>query len=297
MASLARQSIRFVDHGPRRFPVVGDFAEDTAVHGADGRYTATLSDDWEIWGPAGGYVGTVALRAAGAESRFRRPANCTIHFLGVAAFDEVQLDVEVVRATRRAESIRVLMRQGDRPILQLICWAVADDLPGLDHAHGGHDLDPWTAYPTVEEHLARLGQEPNRPFRFWENLEERPVVWFDDWENRPPSDPVWQSWIRFTPTSTFDDPWVDAGRLLLLADLGPWPAAARLHRSDEWIAPTLDVSCQFDHLDPGAEWLLVDHHAPIGRDGLIGANCKIWSPTGDLLATSVSQLLCTPARR
>ena len=53
---------------------MGDFALDTAVSGEDGRYTATLSHDWEIWGPNGGYVAAIALRAAGAHSRFDRPA-------------------------------------------------------------------------------------------------------------------------------------------------------------------------------------------------------------------------------
>ena len=36
---------------------------DTAVDGTDGSYRAVLSKDWEIWGPMGGYVAAVALRA------------------------------------------------------------------------------------------------------------------------------------------------------------------------------------------------------------------------------------------
>src|SRR4029077_20273976 len=54
---------------------MGDLAVDTAVEGHDGRYTARLSRDWEIWGPNGGYVAALALRAAGAPSRLAAPAS------------------------------------------------------------------------------------------------------------------------------------------------------------------------------------------------------------------------------
>ena len=36
-------------------------------------YTAMVHGDWEIWGPCGGYVAAIALRAAGAESPLVRP--------------------------------------------------------------------------------------------------------------------------------------------------------------------------------------------------------------------------------
>ena len=50
---------------------MGDLAIDTAVRALpnDGHYEATLSADWEIWGPMGGYVAACALRAAGASTR------------------------------------------------------------------------------------------------------------------------------------------------------------------------------------------------------------------------------------
>ena len=49
--------------------------------------------DWEIWGPCGGYVAALALRAAGAESPFARPASFFCHYLSVAAFAPVDLVV------------------------------------------------------------------------------------------------------------------------------------------------------------------------------------------------------------
>ena len=48
---------------------MGDVEIDTAPEPVgDGRYRAGCMGDWEIWGPCGGYVAAIALRAAGAES-------------------------------------------------------------------------------------------------------------------------------------------------------------------------------------------------------------------------------------
>ena len=78
---------------------MGDLDHDTAVEdlGA-GRYRASLQADWEIWGPCGGYVAAVALRAAGAESRQSRPASFFCHYLSVAAFGPVEVEVVPLRA-------------------------------------------------------------------------------------------------------------------------------------------------------------------------------------------------------
>jgi hypothetical protein len=58
---------------------VGDLAVDTAIEGSGRRYRAQLSRDWEIWGPNGGYLAVIALRAAGAHTSLRRPATFSCH--------------------------------------------------------------------------------------------------------------------------------------------------------------------------------------------------------------------------
>lgn len=79
---------------------MGDLAqqtEATPVGDADGpgprRFSALVHDDWEIWGPEGGYVAAIALRAAGAASPFARPASFFCHYLSVANFAPVDLAV------------------------------------------------------------------------------------------------------------------------------------------------------------------------------------------------------------
>ena len=112
---------------------MGDFAIDTAVEGENGHYTARLSRDWEIWGPNGGYVAAIALRAAGAATTLRRPASFACHFLSVAQFDTVELTVTTLRAAKRAASLRVAMTQRGMPIVEAMVWAVDDSLSGLEH--------------------------------------------------------------------------------------------------------------------------------------------------------------------
>jgi acyl-CoA thioesterase len=52
--------------------MASDLEQATHVDGRSGRYQARLSEDWEIWGPNGGYLAAIALRAAGEVSEIKR---------------------------------------------------------------------------------------------------------------------------------------------------------------------------------------------------------------------------------
>ncbi|MEU6040874.1 hypothetical protein ABZ801_36330 [Actinomadura sp. NPDC047616] len=43
---------------------MGDLAADAAVTGENGHYTAELSPEWAAWGPNGGYLTAILVRAA-----------------------------------------------------------------------------------------------------------------------------------------------------------------------------------------------------------------------------------------
>ncbi len=222
---------------------MGDLAVDTAIEGSDGRYRAHLSRDWEIWGPNGGYLAVIALRAAGAQTSLRRPATFSCHYLGVADFDAVDLDVRTIRASRRAASVAVSMTQGEKPILEAQAWIVGD-VEGLEHdAAPIPAVTPPDDLPNVDELMT--GQERGPYHAFWSNFEERPLAWLPraEWDAREPSDPNFRSWYRYVPRDTFDDPFVDAGRALVLLDTLGWPAAVRAYTSDlPFYAPSLDLT-------------------------------------------------------
>jgi acyl-CoA thioesterase II len=271
---------------------MGDLAVDTTVTGADGRYRAVLSRDWEIWGPNGGYVAAIALRAAGAASPFPRPASFACHYLSVADFDTVDMHVTGLRQAKRAASLRVSMTQKARPILEAIVWVTEEGrglehdvtrMPEVPHAH---------ALRSIEELVGPENYNPT--YRFWRNLETRPLAWVP-WEQRTPQPPVWREWYRFRPRATFDDPFADAARHVVLVDTMLWPAACLPYVPDSgYVAPSIDLTLQFHRLAPQSAWLLSDATAPIAGDGLIGAQSRVWSEDGQLLASGGGTLLCRP---
>jgi acyl-CoA thioesterase II len=271
---------------------MGDFAAETAVEARDGRWRATLSRDWEIWGPNGGYVAAIALRAAGAATALRRPASFAGHFLSVAEFDAVDLEVTTLRAAKRAASLRVSMSQKGRPIFEAIVWVVGEG-EGLQHDDA---VMPAVPAPSELRSIEELvpPEDLQQRYKFWENFEARPID-FVPWAARVPGRPAWCEWYRFRPSCSLDDPFVDAARSLLLIDTMGWPAACRAHPRDSgFVAPSLDVAVQFHRLAPDSEWLLVDAVAPVAAEGLIAGQGRVWSADGRLLASGGGQLLCRP---
>jgi acyl-CoA thioesterase len=271
---------------------MGDFELDTRLEGERGRYRAVLSRDWEIWGPNGGYVAAIALRAAGREARIARPASFAAHFVGVASFEAVDVEVLPVHQGRRSESFRVGVRQAGRSIVEAVVRTAAQG-PGLEH-----DVARAPELPAPEglrnrDELYKAEWGP--PFPFWKNLETRPIApeRFD--EEPRPREPVWREWYRFRPRATFEDPFLDAGRALLLLDTLSWPAASQPHPNAPFRAPNLDVTAWFHRSDPKSEWLLADHECAVAEGGLMGTTGRVWSRDGRLLASGGAQLFCVPA--
>jgi acyl-CoA thioesterase-2 len=265
-------------------------AEDTAVRSlGDGRYEATLSADWEIWGPMGGYVAACALRAAGADSPQPRPAAFSCQYLGVARFEPVDIRVETRKAGRTATAQRVELRQDGRPILDAMVWS-AGDVEGLEHDETTPpDIPDPDELPGLREQLP----DDKPPFPFWENLDRKSVTFEGQWPPDGPRPARWQEWLKFLPTARFDDPWVDAARSVILVDLPSWPSAARPHawREPPFTAPTLDLNVAFHRPTADHDWLLCDGAAPLSTEGLFGWTARVWSAGGRLHASGGGQCL------
>jgi acyl-CoA thioesterase-2 len=272
---------------------VGDLAKDTAVTRIDdGRYTATLSSEWEIWGPMGGYIASVALRAAGAESPFARPASFFCQYLGVAAFGEVDVTVTTLRSARTALAQRVEVTQGDKRMLEATVWSVGD-VEGLEHDLAeAPDVAAPGDLPSILDLLTDEERAQGPGFPFWNNVETKPLA-FSREPRTEAGEPVFRDWERFTPTATFDDPWIDACRSVILIDVQSWPAASRAHAwGHGFYAPSLDLYVAFVDPQPASEWLLVDGHGPVAKDGLMTWTGRLWSEGGRLVASGGGQLLC-----
>jgi acyl-CoA thioesterase II len=281
---------------------VGDLAVDTALAPAEteaeGRYRGKLSREWEIWGPNGGYVASFALQAAGRATGRARPASIVAHMLGVATFDAVDLDVTILRTSRFATSARVSLTQGGRPILEALVWGVDPGGVTLDHdVAPAPDVPPPDAVPSREDRLATIPPDEQPPaFPFFDNLDQHPLAWSDDWPPSGPLEPRAQWWSRFRPTATFADPWVDASRLLILVDTMGWPAASLAHahvQPPQALAVTVDLSVRF-HRPAENEWLLVEAASPVGAGGVVAATGHVWDRSGALVASGGQSMLCRP---
>ncbi len=260
--------------------------EATRLQGEAGNYSVRLAEGWEIWGPSGGYLAAIALRAAGQMAEIPRPASFYCHFLSSPAFEEVELAVEVLRSGRRSESLSVAMSQRGKPVLQALV-RTARAAPGYLHQT---TEAPGVQPPEASSPLART--KDGKPiFSFWENLScRRPA---SDSSETPPQ-PVVREWVRFEPTPHFDDPFVDASRPLVLLDTFGWPAAWQRYRGADYVAPNLDTYVAFHQSAVESDWLLVDHQCPIATEGLLGVSGHIWDVRGQLLASGSAQLCCIP---
>ncbi len=270
---------------------MGDLGVDTTVEQIDeGHYRGTPSPDWEIWGPMGGYIASFALRAAGAATSHRYPAAFSCHYLGVARHEPVDIRVEARRDGRSASSHSVRITQDDMPILDALVWSVSDN-DGLEHDHATPpDVPGPDTLPSIEE---LLPDDAESPYAFWRNLDAKPLHFEAEWPPSGPRPPAWQEWLRFVPTSTFDDPWVDATRCVILVDLPSWPSANRQHAWKEppFIAPTLDLNVAFHRPTHDEPWLLCDGVAPVSTRGLFGWTARVWSPGGALHASGGGQCI------
>jgi acyl-CoA thioesterase-2 len=267
-----------------------DLEHATRLDGESGKYVALLSKDWEIWGPNGGYLATIALRAAGMVAQIRQPASFYCHFLSSPTFDTVQLDVTVLKQGRRAESFAVEMTQDGKPILHALIKTAAD-APGYSHQHPRAPVVPPPE--NLKAYADLLPTEHHPAFSFWKNIERRPV---DQRMDEEPTAPILLEWARYRPKACFDDPFLDAARALILLDTYGFPAAYRRYRSWEYLAPNLDTSAWFHHFNPDSEWLLIDQECLVADHGLMGVSGRVWDGEGRLLATGSAQLCCIPGQ-
>jgi acyl-CoA thioesterase len=273
-------------------PHMGDLGQDTAVEAlGPGHYRGRVSRDWNLWGPVGGYLAGIALRAAGAHTRMAWPASLSCHYLAPARFDRVDVAVTTLRRSRRAESMRVVLTQQGSPILDALVWTVADGLAGPEQN--------WRPGPTVPAPEAIAPFDPEKEIgadrvtaaTYWRSVEIRQI--FLPGEVREAGgEPLLRSWDRYVPTASFGDPWIDACRELISIDVAVYPAAAKAFPTHTFVAPSLDLYVAFHTPPPVDDYLLVESRGSAARSGLVSGEVRVWSMAGTLAATGTSQLLC-----
>jgi acyl-CoA thioesterase len=275
---------------------MGDLADDTAVERVgDRRYRATISSDWGLWGPVGGYLAAIALRAAGAHSAMPLPASLSCQYLAPARFDVADLEVNRVRTSRNATSLTVRMSQRGTPVLNALVWTIADDMKGPDRRLSGRpDVPPpeQVAELVLDRRLASTSAtSATATGTFWQNLELRAV-----YDRSRSEELTIHSWTKFRPRAYFDDPWVDACRELITIDTAIFPAVAWALEGGRHLAVSIDLYVSFHSPPPPEDYLLVTARSTAAGAGLVSGMAQTRSVDGTLTASGMSQLLCRMLR-
>jgi acyl-CoA thioesterase II len=266
----------------------------TTVSSANGRYAAVIDPEWCIWGPIGGYVAAIAMRAVGlAVPAGHRPVTLSCQFLAKADAGTIEIIVEPLKSGSTA-FFNVRLLQNDTVFFQAqICTTAKQEGPSHIDARAPEVPRP----DALESFAAQLVRFGHTPMGFWTNVDGRQV------DFRPPGDPDprgcrTECWMRFEEWQVVADPFLDAVRALILIDTNIWRAYNRGQSElPKHVAPSLDLTVWFHDAAPESQWQLVDAHADYAGHALLNGSARIWSEDGRLVASGGGQCLFVPLRR
>jgi acyl-CoA thioesterase len=261
-------------------PPALDFDADTAVTRVDDHlFSSVLLDRWNIVsGPNGGYLAAIIARAMtdSVADPARGLRSLTVHFLARPDFDEVGIDVQILRRGRSLSSLRATMRQGDRMICSSLAafsvpWTTTDQwrLPLSTHAdttrvdpprdESARDAPPvaqnWTGHPIVDA-----------PFFSGEGT------------------PRVAQWIRAaTPRP------LDAIELVAISDAIPPAGFPKM--TTPTAMPTVDLTVHIRAslplaVEPDDDRVYAECTTGHVADGFAEEDCHMWAADGTLLAQS-----------
>jgi acyl-CoA thioesterase len=274
------------------------FTKALDLDGVAGRYGVEVDETvWE--GQAGTVFGALLLaivvRAAGIESSAARPVSMACQYMRPTVIG-VPLEIEVasLRRGRTNELLRVAIGQAGKPTVEaLVRTADGDSGPECSPSRRPEFEDPLT-WPSLVDVFREHGMEPSGPKEAFEVRHRGP-------DRAPDRDDDF--WFRLIPGVTYDDPYMEAARVVMGLDSQGVAVLSRLDRlwgpaerePFEWGFSNLDSLIHF-HQATGTEWLCSVSRVVTGCDGFVSAQSQTWSADGDLLATAMSQIAFFPLR-
>lgn len=258
--------------------MVGEFEVATAVERvADGRYSGSIADGWDIAGNAnGGYLIALAARAM-ADAAGRPPLSLTAHYLSPGRVGPVEIDVDVVRDGRRTAVVRGSMRSPDGPVMALLGTFAPTPV-------GGSGPAVVTGEPPVLPDPAACvaGGPPVHPggSGFGDRVLGRyhpDDVGFR--EGRPSGRAEMRGWFELADGSP-----IDVFGLLLAVDAFAPVCFNRPEFAVSW-APTLELTAHVRGV-PAPGPLRLRFSSRFLQDGLFEEDGEVWDTTGRLVAQS-----------
>ena len=255
---------------------MGQFDDETRLRRvADGEWTTTPSDRWNIGDNAnGGYALSPVLRAMGEIGAHPDPLSVTTHFLRPLQPDgaSAEISADVVRAGRTTSVVRGSLAHGGRDRLTVI-GAFGDLSEPASDAAGTIDIaPPPTPPPDACRDRSNLEQGVVLPI-----LERLDVRIHPDRAIHAGSDEaVMEGWIRFSdgapPTTQC---------LPLFADAFPPSLFARFGRVG-WV-PTVELTVHVRRR-PAPGWIQARFECDDLIDGRMVESGTLWDSTGAVVA-------------
>jgi acyl-CoA thioesterase len=285
-------------------PGVGTGWEDLELAGDGPRFTATISDAWQLMvAPQGGVVAALAVRAM--ERVLGHPEQTlrtlTAMFAGQVAGGPVEIDVQVLRRGRSMSQLTASVHNpgADAGLTAIAAFGaprrgfeftelVMPDVPGPDELRGFRDPLP----DGVEFEF------DGPPMAFWDQvLECRPAIGRAPWEPFEDGPAEAANWYRLDHPPTRPDGRMDVAGVIVMCDTMPGPVGQKLGPdSGRWFAPSVDFTFHsFRAARPG--WLLSHQRARHASDGYASVEGALWDANGDdgpeLIAYATQTMLFT----
>ncbi len=259
---------------------MADFEHDTRVMMTEEGLQTTLSPDWQVMGPQGGYVAAIALRAmAGLVQPGFVPVALTAQYLTAAAAGPAEVEARLLRQGRRAAFTTATVRQGERIELGASA-SFFSPVEGPTRLA----LTPPTL-PPPEACVSMNPAPPGQRFPFHENYDLRLAEEFLSQSN---NEDDFIFWARYREQTWEGDLVVQAASLIPLLDMAVFPAAFRAISSFPG-AVTLDLTAHWHSHPPSQDWMLLRGRCQHASSGILNGWAEAWTPEGTLLATAAQQ--------
>ena len=265
----------------------------TRVDRVDQNFKAMIDPEWCVWGPVGGYIAAIAMRAVGLVALAdQRPVTLSCQFLSKGNPGEIEVIVEPIKVGSTCFFNVRLVQRSETFLQAQICTTAKIDGPDQVGVTAPDVPEP----EVLESFTAQLERFGHTPMAFWKNVDGRQV------DFRPPGDPDprgcrTECWMRIEDWQTTPDPFLDGARALILIDTNIWRAYNRgQSEPPQHGAPSLDLTVWFHEAAPTSQWQLVEARADFARQALLNGSARVWSKNGGLVASGGGQCLFVPIR-
>ena len=252
------------------------FERDTSVNEiGPGVFEGHVNRDWWIvFGPNGGFIAAMIVKAMGAavDDHARAARSLTIHYTAAPREGPVRISTTIERAGRSLTTVSARMEQGDR----LIALALGAFSSARESAIEFSDAPPPTVpLPEAVEPYEGRGELP--PFtRQWE---VRPAIGIQPFSGSGDA-ALTGGWIK-----PLDPHPIDAALVAQLTDA--WIPAVFVRLTEPDAVPTIDLTIHFrGDLPLEPDYVLSTFETRMSAGGFIEEDGYIWARDGRLIAHS-----------